>query len=149
MGWRERDSAKWSNAQRQSSFGTTRSTSRAPTRYRPRAVGKRRTWRETLGALILVAAAVAYYSGALNHSAQRTITGPTPAPPSPRYTTMSGPSSVPRGTYMTVTGTLPSGESGPIIVEGRWRYALPRPGIVHVRLALPDGDYDVETIDVT
>ena len=36
-----------------------------------------------------------------------------------------------RGTYMTVTGTLP------------------RPGVVHVRLALPNGDYAVKTIDVT
>lgn len=82
---------------------------------------------------------------------------------------MSGPSSVPRGTYMTVTGTLPPGESGPIVVEGKWesgpwyelastnasnggfrvRYTLPRPGIVHVRLALPDGDYATRTIDVT
>jgi hypothetical protein len=70
---------------------------------------------------------------------------------------------------MTVTGTLNPGESGPIVVEGRWvsgpwyelastnagngafrvRYLLPRPGIVHVRLALPDGDYLVRTIDVT
>jgi len=70
---------------------------------------------------------------------------------------------------MTVTGTLQPGESGPIIVEGRWesgswyelastnasngefrvRYTLPRPGIVRVRLALPDGDYAVRTIDVT
>jgi len=81
---------------------------------------------------------------------------------------MSGPSSVRRGTYMTITGTLPPGVSGPIIVEGRWesgpwyefasttasdggfrvRYALPRPGVVHVRLALPNGDYAVKTIDV-
>jgi len=96
-------------------------------------------------------------------------TSTTPAPPSPRYTTMSGPSSVPRGTYMTVTGTLPQGESGPIIVEGQWesgpwyelastntsnrgfrvRYTLPRPGVVHVRLAFPNGDYAVKTIDVT
>jgi hypothetical protein len=29
------------------------------------------------------------------------------------------------------------------------RYVLARAGIVHVRLALPDGDYDVRTIDVT
>jgi hypothetical protein len=90
-------------------------------------------------------------------------------PPSPRYSTMSGPSSVPRGTYMTVTGALLPGESGPIIVEGQWesgpwyelastnasnggfrvRYALPRPGVVHIRLVLPNGDYAVKTIDVT
>lgn len=70
---------------------------------------------------------------------------------------------------MTVTGMLPPGESGPITVEGRWesgpwyelastnasngsfrvRYALPRPGFVHVRLALPNGNYAVKTIDVT
>jgi len=82
---------------------------------------------------------------------------------------MSGPSSVPRGTYMTVTGTLRPGESGTIVVEGRWesgpwyelastnasdsgfrvRYGLRRPGIVHVRLALPNGNYAVRTIDVT
>gem|GEM_PF-5099362 len=189
MGWQERDWAKWTDAQRQRFFETTRSTSHAPTRSSPKAIGKRRTRKETLAALILIAAAAAYYSGALNHSAQRTIsptssgpartpslrlphtspTSTTPEPPSPRYTTMSGPSSVPRGTYMTVTGTLPPGESGPIIVEGQWesgpwyelastnasnggfrvRYTLPRPGIVHVRLALPDGDYAVRTIDVT
>ncbi len=185
MGWRERDWAKWTDGERQRFFGTTRSTSCAPTWSSPKTVGKRRTRREALAALILIAAAVAYYSGVLDHSAQRTIsrtsrpaptpylrlphTSPAAAPPSPRYTTMSGPSSVPRGTYMTVTGTLPPGESGPIIVEGRWesgpwyelastnasnggfrvRYTLPRPGIVHVRLALPDGEYAVRTIDVT
>jgi hypothetical protein len=76
---------------------------------------------------------------------------------------------VPHGTYMTITGTLQPGESGPIVVEGQWgsgpwyelastslsnggfrvRYTLPRPGIVHVRLALPDGDYAIRTIHVT
>lgn len=189
VGWRERDWAKWTDAERQRFFGTTRSTSHAPTRSSPKAVGKPRTRRETVAVLVLIVAAVAYYSGALNHSPQPTVSptssGPaptpyprlphtsptsnTPAPLSPRYTTMSGPSSVPRGTYMTITGTLHPGESGPIIVEGQWesgpryelasthasnggfmvRYTLPRPGIVHVRLALPDGDYAVRTIDVT
>ena len=63
----------------------------------------------------------------------------------------------------------PPGVSGPIIVEGRWesgpwyelastnasdggfrvRYGLRRPGVVHVRLALPNGNYAVRTIDVT
>jgi hypothetical protein len=187
VGWRERDWAKWTDAERQRFFGTARSTSHAPTRSSPKALGMRRTRRETLAALILIAAAVAYYSGALNHLTQPTVSptssGSAPAPylrlphtsptsttpPSPRYTTMGGPSSVPRGTYMTVTGTLQPGESGLVVVEGRWesgpwyelasanassggfrvRYTLPRPGIVHVRLALPNGDYAVKTIDVT
>ncbi len=186
MGWLERDWAKWTDAERQRFFATTRSTGRAPTRSSPKAVGKRRTAKGSLAALILIAAAGAHYSGALNRSAQPTIsptwsgpaptpylrlphTSTTPPPPSPSYTTMSGPSTVPRGTSMTVTGTLQPSESGPIIVEGQWesgpwyelastnasnggfrvRYTLPRPGIVHVRLALPDGDYAVKTIDVT
>ena len=189
MGWHERDWAKWTDAERRRFYGPTRSTSRPSTRSSPQRGGKRRSLRETVVALILIAAAVAYYSGALNHLRQSTIspssngpaatpylrlphtspTSTTPAPPSPRYTTMSGPSSVPSGTYMTVSGTLPPGVSGPIIVEGRWesgpwyelastnasdggfrvRYGLRRPGVVHVRLALPNGNYAVRTIDVT
>ena len=188
VSWHERDWAKWTDAERKRFFAPTRSTARTSPRSSPPTHGKRRTVRELLAALTLIAAAVAYSSGALNHSPQNTISSPASAassaphlrlaqpspttpttPPSPRYTTMSGPSSVPRGTYMTVTGTLRPGESGPIVVEGKWesgpwyelasttagsgsfrvRYALPRPGIVHVRLALPDGDYAVNTVDVT
>ena len=189
VSWHERDWAKWTDEERRRFFGTTRSTSGPSQRSIPQRHGKRRSVRETVAALILLAAAVVYSSGALNHSRQSTIiptsSGPGPTPylrlqhpspttttptvPSPRYTTMSGPSSVPRGTYMTVTGTLPRGESGPVVVEGQWnsgpwyelastntshtgfrvRYALPRPGVVHVRLALPNGNYAVKTIDVT
>jgi hypothetical protein len=32
-------------------------------------------------------------------------------------------------------------------IQGALR--LPRPGVVHVRLALPNGNYAVKTIDVT
>jgi hypothetical protein len=189
MGWQERDWAKWTDAERQRFVGTTRSTNHAPARSSPKAADKRRTLSEALAALVLIAAAAAYYSGALSHSLRQMVsptssgsapisylrspnTSPvstTPAPSSPRYTTMSGPSSVSRGSYMVVTGTLPQGESGPIVVEGQWgsgpwyelastnashdqfrvRYTLPRPGIVHVRLVLPDGDYAASTIDVT
>ncbi len=187
MGWHERDWAKWTDAERRRFYGSTRSTSPAPTRFSPPSSGRRRTRGGTLVSLILIAAAVAYQSGALNHSPLRTISpsssepAPTPylrlprtsatttTPPSPRYTTMGGPSTVSQGTSMTVTGTLPPGVSGPIIVEGRWesgpwyelastnssdggfrvRYALRRPGVVHVRLALPNGNYAVRTIDVT
>jgi hypothetical protein len=198
VSWHERDWAKWTDAERQRFYGSKHSTSRSPTWSSPQSSRartwsspqnsrKRRTRGETLAALTLIAAAVAYQSGVFNHSVQRTTGAPlsgsartrylglpqTPAtattPPSPRYTTMSGPSSVSQGTYMTVTGTLPPGVSGPIIVEGRWesgpwyelastnasdggfrvRYALRRPGLVHVRLALPNGNYVVRTIDVT
>lgn len=189
MGWRERDWAKWTDAERRRFLGTTFSTSRGLAQVSPKAASRRRTRRESLAALVLIAAAAAQYSGALNHSPHPTAStlfnGPAPrsnrplrntsptsntaTPPSPLDTTMSGPSSVPRGTYMTVTGVLHPGESGPIVVEGQWesgpwyelastsagnggfrvRYRLPRPGIVHVRLALPDGDYAARTIDVT
>jgi hypothetical protein len=186
VGWRERDWARWTDAERRRFFGSARSTGHAPACSSAKAGGERRTLRQAIGALVLLAAAAAYYSGALTHSVGHTINprpAPTPyprlphasptntaaAPPSPRYTTMSGPSSVPRGTYLTVTGTLSPGESGPVVVEGQWesgawyelastnasnggfrlRYALARPGVVHVRLALPDGDYAVKTIDVT
>jgi hypothetical protein len=186
VSWRERDWAKWTDAERRRFLGTTHSTSTPSTRSSTKSSGKHRTWKETLATLTLIAAGVAFYSGALNDSPQRTISTPSngsaPSPYlrtpgtstgttalSPRYTTMSGPSSVRRGTHMTVTGTLSPGESGPVVVEGRWgpgpwyelastnagnggfrvRYALLRPGVVHVRLALPDGDYAVSTIDVT
>ena len=189
MGWLERDWAKWTDAERRRYLGTTRSTSRRPARVSSKAVSRRRPRREFLAALVLIAAVAVQYGGALEHSSHPTAsisfsgsvprsnrllrntspTSTTAMPPSPRYTTMNGPSSVTRGTYMTVTGVLHPGESGPIVVEGQWesgpwyelasthasdggfrlRYRLARPGIVHVRLALPDGDYAAKTIDVT
>lgn len=193
MGWRERDWAKWTDAERERFLGSSRSPGRGPerplpARWSPKGAGghKRHIRRQTIGGLILAAALVANYTGVLHHLSRQdtvnTVTTPpsylrlpetppaTVTPPSPRYTTMGGPNSVRRGTYMTVTGALPQGESGPIIVEGQWeesgpwyelasttasnggfrlRYTLPRPGVVHVRLALPNGDYAVKTIDVT
>lgn len=66
-----------------------------------------------------------------------------------------------RGTYVTSHGTLERDVSGVVIVEGRWgtgrwyrlataparngsyevRYLLDKPGLVHLRIALPDGSY--------
>ena len=191
MGWRERDWAKWTDAERERFLGSSRPSARGaerppPARWSPKSTSgpKRHIRRQTIGGLILAAALVTNYTGVLNNlSLQHTVNAVTTLTPylrlprtpattttrSPHYTTMGGPSSVRRGTYMTVTGTLPPGESGPIIVEGQWesgpwyelastnvsnggfrvRYALPRPGIVHVRLALPNGNYAVKTIDVT
>jgi len=74
-----------------------------------------------------------------------------------------------RGTYVTSSGTLGSEVSGVVIVEGRlgngpWyrlatapvragsyqvRYLLDRPGLLHLRIALPDGNYVVGTTRVS
>ena len=82
---------------------------------------------------------------------------------------MQLPSRLRRGTYVTSSGTLGTNVSGPVIVEGRWasgrwyrlasanatngayrvRYLLDRPGLVHLRIALPDGNYLVGTVRIT
>jgi hypothetical protein len=138
VGWRERDWAKWTDAERERFLGSSRPSARGaerppPARWSPKGAGgpKRHIRRQTIGGLILAAALVTNYTGVLNNlSPQHTVntvtaptsylrlpqappTSSTPAPPSPRYTTMSGPSSVPRGTYMTVTGTLPRAKAAP------------------------------------
>jgi hypothetical protein len=83
--------------------------------------------------------------------------------------TIDGPSHARVGTYMTTTGTLGSGITGPVTVKGRWgtgdwrllassyardgrysvRYGLLRRGTVHIRVALPDGNHGVATIEVS
>jgi hypothetical protein len=89
------------------------------------------------------------------------------APPK-RFPMTGLPTTLRRGTYVTSRGTLGRNVSGPVIVEGRWgsgpwyrlasanatmgtyrvRYLLDRPGLVHLRIALPDGNYLVATTRV-
>jgi hypothetical protein len=79
------------------------------------------------------------------------------------------PSTLRSGTYVTSSGTLGSDINGVVIVEGRWgngpwyrlatapasngsyrvRYLLDKPGIVHVRIALPNGNYLVATTHIS
>jgi hypothetical protein len=97
-------------------------------------------------------------------------TKPPPAGrvPPPKHRSMHLRSSLRRGTYVTSSGTLGTNVSGPVIVEARWgsgpwyrlasanatngayrvRYLLDRPGLVHLRIALPDGNYLVATTRV-
>lgn len=98
-------------------------------------------------------------------------TKPQPAArvPAPKHRSMHLRSSLARGTYVTSSGTLGTNVSGPVIVEARWgsgpwyrlasanatngayrvRYLLDRPGLVHLRIALPDGNYLVGTVRIT
>ena len=79
------------------------------------------------------------------------------------------PPSLRAGTYVTTSGTLGTNVGGPVIVEARWRkgpwlrlatanvangafrvrYLLSNRGRVHIRIALPDGNYLVGSSDVT
>src|SRR5262245_37776069 len=95
------------------------------------------------------------------HQVARTPNGKVP---------MSGiPATMRRGTYVTSRGRLGSGVSGVVIVAGRWgagrwyrlatapardgsfrvRYLLDKPGLIHLRIALPDGTYLVAKTRVT
>jgi hypothetical protein len=98
-------------------------------------------------------------------------TKPPPAArvPAPKHRSMQLPSSLRRGTYVTSSGTLGTNVSGIVIVEGRWgsgpwyrlasanatngayrvRYLLDRPGLMHIRIALPDGNYVVGSVRIT
>jgi len=90
---------------------------------------------------------------------------PRSAPTTERVPMSDMPSTLRRGTYVTTRGTLGSDVSGVVIVEGRWgtgpwyrlatapvkngiyrvRYLLDRAGLVHLRIALPDGSFLVAT----
>lgn len=88
--------------------------------------------------------------------------------PSPHSYPMQSPRTVEAGSTMTATGTLDPNVSGVVTVEGRWPgtpwyrlastnstnggyrvvYQLSRPGVVQIRIALPDGNYATSTITV-
>jgi hypothetical protein len=98
-----------------------------------------------------------------------TVTPPAAQVPAPEYRSMHLRSSLRRRTYVTSSGTLGANVSGPVLVEARWgsgpwyrlastnatngayrvRYLLDRPGLVHLRIALPDGNYLVGTVRIT
>jgi hypothetical protein len=118
--------------------------------------------------LAAIAAFVAY---AVHNATDRSTPGTVIEPfslamkiaPPKRLPMTDLPSTLPRGTYVTSRGTLGTNVSGPVIVEGRWgtgpwyrlasanatggtyrvRYLLDRPGFLHLRIALPDGNYVV------
>jgi hypothetical protein len=88
--------------------------------------------------------------------------------PAPRSYPITGPTTATTGSTFTATGTLDPSVSGVVTVEAQWgsgpwyrlatasavnggyriRYELPRPGVVHLRIALPDGNDAVTTITV-
>ena len=86
---------------------------------------------------------------------------------SPRYVRIRGPRTVPAGAFLTTHGTISPSVRGPLLVQGRWqrpghwktlaggyarkgsytvRFRLLRRGVVHVRIALPDGTFALSKI---
>ena len=173
MPWQERDWAKWTDEERDRYLGTSGSpggTRRPPVR--------RSGLNQPLsnGRAILAFAAIAAFVAYAVHSGLRLPnlsvidrTSPAVKIAPPKRLPMTGlPRTLRRGTYVTSRGTLGPNVSGPVIVEGRWgsgpwyrlasanakkgtyrvRYLLDRPGFVHLRIALPDGNYLVATTRV-
>jgi hypothetical protein len=92
-----------------------------------------------------------------------------PSPPAAESLPINGPTHVTAGSVMTVTGTLPVDVAGVVVVEAQWgnggwvtlattqssaggyrvRYELARPGTVHLKIELPNGNDAVSTIVVS
>lgn len=131
-----------------------------------------------LGAIVVISviAFAVQRSGTTPHAAGPTapvpVVAPMPALSAPSSTQtypIEGPSQVATDSVMTATGSMPTNVSGIVVVEARWndgpwftlattnaangsytvRYQLSRPGIVHVRIELPNGDSAVQTLTVT
>jgi hypothetical protein len=184
MPWQERDWAKWTDEERNRFLGTSGrggggSTTRPPSggsrRNRASVGGSRLNRRLSRSQTLLALAAAAVMAGYFVHHGLKETRSPSAGPPpatrvpAPKHRSMHLRSSLPRGTYVTSSGTLGTNVSGPVIVEGRWgsgpwyrlasanatkgayriRYLLDRPGLVHMRIALPDGDYLVGTVRIT
>jgi hypothetical protein len=170
MPWQERDWAKWTDEERNRFLGTSGNRGSGGTR-RPPAGGsglnRRLSRSQTLLALGAIAAIIGYaVHNVANGQSQGLVLPRTTAP---KHRSMQLPSSLQRGTYLTSSDTLGTNVSGPVIVEGRWgrgpwyrlasanatngayrvRYLLDRPGLVHLRIALPDGNYLVGTVRIT
>jgi hypothetical protein len=168
--WQERDWAKWTDEERDRYLGSSvrrGGTTRPPVRRSGlnRPVRKRQ-------AILVFAAIAAFVAYAVHNGLKlpnRSVIEPSSSAAKiapPKRIPMTGlPTTLRRGTYVTSRGTLGRNVSGPVIVEGRWgrgpwyrlasanatrgtyrvRYLLDRPGFVHLRIALPDGNYLVAT----
>ena len=172
MPWQERDWAKWTDEERDRYLGT--SGSRGGTRRPP---VRRSGLNQPLSkrqAILVFAAIAAFVAYAVHNGLKLPTRGFMPSSSAvklapPKKLPMTGlPTTLRRGTYVTSRGRLGRNVSGPVIVEGRWgrgpwyrlasanatrgtyrvRYLLDRPGFVHLRIALPDGNYLVATTQV-
>lgn len=139
---------------------------------RPARVTRTRPWAWVLLAAIAVLAILTFAatrrSGSLPNVTIPATSGLT-APLSPQTYSLSEPTHVMAGSIETATGTLPPNVSGIVVVQAQWgngawytlattqaqggsytvRYQLAQPGIVHIRIELPNGDTAVATMTVT
>jgi hypothetical protein len=128
-------------------------------------VGHRASWGLAGAVLISVIAASAFL-----HVPLRLGHGPTHlALPGQHSFALGGPTVVRAGSVMTERGTLPSGVVGTVLVLARWnggawmrlassysdhgsyfvRFPLDQPGVVDLRVQLPNGPEGVSTVTVT
>jgi hypothetical protein len=184
VGWRDRDYARWTDEERRRFLGSgIRSSSpppRTPLRVpasTPRLFGPRIGVAQGASFAIIVSAVLFLlghvpYTHPLIPALHFTVPHPPFQTPGSSTKATLGKVNVPRsarlGSFLTLHGRLPSGESGTVSVEGAYRrppwqllaavpaqdgsYAariqLSRTGLLHLRITDPDGHRSVGSIRV-
>lgn len=136
MGWRERDYARFTDAERAAFFGTSRPATDTAPAYAPPV--RRSPFRAGVGPAMAVSAllyALGHFPSGhplvpLLHGSLNARTHATPAaaqptvtsqpPPPPPVQSINGPASAPVDSYLTLSGSLPANTSGTVSVDGSY-----------------------------
>ena len=181
MGWRERDWAKWTDDERRRFYGSSRGSGypTAGSSYSTRP-GQGRLFGSRVGVApgaflaVIVSLLAALALGQLPRShplipgLHFTLPGRSSTSPTARTAAISLPNSLPLGSFLTLHGDLPAGETGTVAVEGAYvrppwyvlarvaatngsyeaRINLTQRGLLHLRVTYPDGQRSVGAVRV-
>jgi hypothetical protein len=167
MGWRDRDYARWTEAERRRflgsgpSFPAGRSYSAAPRQARLFRTGPRLRTAPAASVAVLASLALVVFLGQLprSHPLVPVLHFTTSGHAASSTDTISLPSSLPLGSYLTLHGQVPTGETGLVTIEGAYaqgpwqllatvpvtdgsyqaQILLNQPGALQLRTTLPDG----------
>jgi len=188
MGWRDRDYAKWTDEERRRFLGGTAATPtslpRGDTHLRGKAPRPSRNIFAPGAGLAIAASAAIIALGhfptgnpivpALQFSLPSIQAHPTPTPQTPvtpqtpQVSTIQLPSTAQVGSFLTLYGQLPAGETGTVSVEGSYaqgpwsllaavpatgssysaRVQLTTTGLLNLRITYPDGHTSAGDLEV-
>lgn len=171
MGWRDRDYARWTDEERRRFYGSTSGSGDARRTSYPAGPGQGRLFGSRVGVApgallaVIVSLLVALLLGQLPRShpllpaLHFNLTRHGTSPPGATTGVISLPANLTVGSFLTLRGQLPPGETGTVTVEGEYgnsswqvlatvpatdgsygaRVAVNQRGILHLRVTYPDG----------